>query len=104
MEKLSVYGMHDCANLPSTTCKVPPALVPHAKSFVSAAFGNRDIPCSILKLNYGDSGENNHCEVECLPPYVLADNTLRCVARGDSRERAYGQYFVEQCACRRHVA
>ena len=93
MEKSSVYGMQDCANLPPVTCKVPPVLMPHAKSFVSVAYGNRDIPCSNLKLNYGDSGENNHCEVECLPPYVLAENTLQCVARGDSHERAYGQCF-----------
>ena len=71
--------MQDCANLPPVTCKVPPVLMPHAKSFVSVAYGNRDIPCSNLKLNYGDSGENNHCEVECLPPYVLAENTLQLV-------------------------
>ena len=92
IEKSSVYSMHDCANLPPTNCKVPPSLVPHAKSFVSVAYGNRDIPCSNLKLIYGDSGENNHCEVECLPPYALANNTLQCVARGDPFVRAYGQY------------
>ena len=51
MEKSSVYGMHDCANLPPVTCKVLPVLMPHAKSFVSVAYGNRDIPCSNLKLN-----------------------------------------------------
>ena len=50
---------------------------------MSMGYGNRVIPCSNLKLNRGGSVEHNHCEVECLPLYVLANNTLRCVARGD---------------------
>ena len=31
MENSSVYSLHDCANTPPTKCRVPPALVPHAK-------------------------------------------------------------------------
>ena len=60
--------------------------------FVSVTESNR---CSYrnLMLNDGDSGENNHCEVEYVPPYVLANDTLQCVARGDPLLSACGEYF-----------
>ena len=92
LKKSSVYSMHGCANRPLTNCKVLLALVPQAKSFVSVAYSNRDIPCSNLKLNCGDSGESNHCEVACQPPYVLASNTLQYIAHGDPHVWAYGEY------------
>ena len=71
---------------------------------MSMGYGNRVIPCSNLKLNRGDSVEHNHCEVECLPLYVLANNTLRCVARGDPTVWAMVNMWVAQRACRRRVA
>ena len=97
MEKAAVYGTHDCDNMPPTMCRVPPALVPHAKSFNSVGYGNSNVPCSSLKLNLGDSGRNNHGEVECLPPFTLARNTLQCVSRGNPVWQC-GQ-FVADAAC-----
>ena len=63
------------------------------RHLLSESLTATDVPYRNLMLNYGDSGENNHCEVERVPPYVLANDTLQCVARGDPLLSACGEYF-----------
>merc|ERR1719217_1206542 len=40
-----IYQMHDCNNLPPVPCKVPPAMVPFARTFKSRYYRKADIPC-----------------------------------------------------------